>query len=118
MWLLNTSTLVLNDFVGANIPPYAILSHTWGLADEEVSFRDLRKARATAEGKAGYNKVQNCCLKAAQDGYQYVWIDTCCIDKRSSAELSEAINSMYKWYQNAEVGYVYLVDVPNSGFDP
>jgi Heterokaryon incompatibility protein (HET) len=118
MWLLNTSTLVLNDFVGANIPPYAILSHTWGPADEEVSFRDLRKERATTEGKAGYNKVQNCCLKAAQEGYQYLWIDTCCIDKRSSAELSEAINSMYKWYQNAQVCYVYLVDVPGSGPGP
>lgn len=118
MWLLHTSTLLLHEFVGANIPPYAILSHTWGSAEEEVSFRDMQKDRVTAASKAGYTKVQKCCLKAAQDGYQYVWIDTCCIDKCSSAELSEAINFMYKWYQNAKVCYVYLFDVPSSGFDP
>jgi hypothetical protein len=92
MWLLDTSTLELRDFVGVAIPPYAILSHTWG--EDEVTFRDMRKYREATKWKAGYIKVQNCCEKARQDGYQYVWIDTCCIDKRSSAELSEAINSM------------------------
>lgn len=118
MWLLDTSTLELKEFTGVNIPRYTILSHTWGSADEEVSFRDMRKHRDTAEWKSGYDKVKNCCLKAAQDGYPYTWIDSCCIDKRSSAELSEAINTMYRWYQNAQVCYVYLVDVPSSGFDP
>jgi hypothetical protein len=78
----------------------------------------MRKHRDTAQRKAGYDKVEKCCRKAAADGYRYAWIDTCCIDKRSSAELSEAINTMYKWYQNAEVCYVYLADVPSSGFDP
>jgi hypothetical protein len=117
MWLLDTSTLELNEFIGGNIPPYTILSHTWGSAEEEISFRDLRKDRGAAQWRAGYNKVKNCCSKAAQDGYQYAWIDTCCIDKRSSAELSEAINSMFKWYQNAQVCYVYLVDVPSFGSD-
>jgi hypothetical protein len=118
MWLLDTSTLELNEFTGENIPCYAILSHTWGSAEEEISFHDLRKDRDAAQLRAGYNKVKNCCLKSAEDGYRYAWIDTCCIDKRSSAELSEAINSMFKWYQNAQVCYVYLVDVQSSGCDP
>ena len=118
MWLLDTSTLELKEFTGTNVAPYAILSHTWGVPEEEVSFRDIRKQRDVAQQKAGYTKVINCCLKAVQDGYSYAWIDSCCIDKRSSAELSEAINAMFKWYQNAEVCYVYLDDVPSSAFDP
>jgi hypothetical protein len=112
MWLLNTATLELKDFVGVGIPPYAILSHTWG--DNEVTFRDMRKDRKAAKGKAGYTKVQKCCEKALQDGHQYVWIDTCCIDKKSSAELSEAINSMYRWYEESKVCYAYLEDVPGE----
>jgi len=119
MWLLDTSTLELRDFVGADIPPYAILSHTWG--PDEVSFRDMSKDRKVTRLralKAGYAKVQKCCEKALQDGHKYVWIDTCCIDKRSSAELSEAINTMYRWYQDAQVCYAYLSDVPSEGFDP
>jgi hypothetical protein len=114
MWLLDTTSLELRDFVGASIPPYAILSHTWG--SDEVTFQDVRKARKAMRRKAGYPKVQKCCEKARQDGHQYVWIDTCCIDKRSSAELSEAINSMYRWYEDAQVCYAYLADVPSEGF--
>jgi len=116
MWLLETSTLELRDFVGASIPPYAILSHTWG--DDEVTFKDMRKYREAAKNKAGYTKVQKCCEKARKDGHQYVWIDTCCIDKRSSAELSEAINSMWKWYHKSEVCYAYLADVAIAEFVP
>ena len=114
MWLLDTSTLELRDFVGASIPPYAILSHTWG--DDEVTFKDMRKYREAAKNKAGYTKIQRCCEKAQESGHQYVWIDTCCIDKRSSAELSEAINSMWKWYQKSEVCFAYLADVPIAEF--
>ena len=116
MWLLDTSTLELRDFVGSGIPQYAILSHTWG--PEEVTFRDMRKDNAAAKGKAGYDKIKKCCEKAQRDGHRHVWIDTCCIDKRSSAELSEAINAMYRWYQDAKVCYAYLADVPSAGFDP
>ncbi|KAH7237495.1 heterokaryon incompatibility protein-domain-containing protein [Fusarium redolens] len=96
MRLLNVSTLQLKDFIG-QIPPYAILSHTW--TDEEVLYSDI--GTLTAHSKQGYPKLIGCCRKAAQDGFDWVWIDTCCIDKSSSAELSEAINSMYKWYQKA-----------------
>ena len=60
--------------------------------------------------KRGWNKVLNACFKACRDGYQYLWIDTCCIDKSSSAELSEAINSMFRWYSSAAICYAYVGD--------
>ncbi|EAA33114.1 HET-domain-containing protein [Neurospora crassa] len=61
--------------------------------------------------KQGFSKILGCCAKARTEGYRYVWIDTCCIDKSSSAELSEAINSMFKWYHDAEVCYAFLNDI-------
>ena len=112
MRLLHTTTVTLSEFRDDEIPPYAILSHTWGKA--EVSLQHLDKcgaAQLERDGLAGYLKIKACCAIAAEEGYHYVWIDTCCIDKTSSAELSEAINSMYRWYQNADVCYAYLVDV-------
>jgi hypothetical protein len=114
MWLLDTTTLKLKEFIGRSIPSYVILSHTWGLTEDEVSFSDMRKHRDIAETKIGFSKIKNCCLKAVQDGLQYAWVDSCCIDKRSSAELSEAINSMYKYYAESTVCYAYLADVPSS----
>lgn len=106
MRLLHTTTRTLSEFFGKKIPRYAILSHTWG--EQEVSFQDL--SRPDHRQQSGYSKIDRCCALAASDGWDYVWIDTCCIDKTSSAELSEAINSMYRWYANAEVCYVYLSD--------
>ncbi|KAM0344978.1 hypothetical protein ACHAPU_006857 [Fusarium lateritium] len=90
-----------------DIPPYAILSHTWG--SDEVTFKDFMDG--TGENKEGYDKIRFCGKQALQDGLQYFWVDTCCIDKSSSAELQEAINSMYRWYKNADKCYVYLADV-------
>lgn len=110
--LLNTSTLELTEFIGSNTPSYAILSHTWG--SQEVSLNEMRHNRAIARSKAAFTKIERCCEKALGDGYPFVWIDSCCIDKQSSAELSEAINSMYRWYQAAGVCYAYLSDVPTS----
>ena len=89
-------------------PPYAILSHTWGRDDEEVTFQDIQR---NADPKKGHEKLRFCSEKAALDGLGYFWVDTCCIDKSSSAELTEAINSMFRWYQNAAKCYVYLPDV-------
>lgn len=106
MRLLNVSTLQLKEFIG-QVPPYAILSHTW--TEEEVLYSDI--GALTSSSKQGYPKLVGCCRKAAQDGFEWAWIDACCIDKSSSAELSEAINSMYKWYQKATVCYAYLQDV-------
>ncbi|KAH8896884.1 HET-domain-containing protein [Thozetella sp. PMI_491] len=99
--------LCLANFVGKDIPPYAILSHTWG--PEEVTFQDL--VDGSGQKKLGYKKIQFCEDQALRDGLQYFWVDTCCIDKSSSAELQEAINCMFRWYQEAQVCYVYLSDV-------
>lgn len=108
MRLLDTKRKTFQEFFEANTPPYAILSHTW--RDEEVTLQDM--LHHNAKKKKGYRKICECCLKAVADGYDYVWIDSCCIDKTSSAELSEAINSMFRWYKKAAVCYAYLDDVP------
>ncbi|KAL7754925.1 hypothetical protein ACKLNR_015265 [Fusarium oxysporum f. sp. zingiberi] len=107
MWLINTGIFKLEEFVN---PPstYAILSHTW--EGEEVLFQDMENLKR-AKGKAGWNKIQMTCDEARKAGIHYAWVDTCCIDKRSSAELSEAINSMFAWYQQASVCYVYFSDL-------
>ena len=113
MRLINISTLTaltLEDFIGDNVPPYGILSHTWD--KEEVSFQAF--SGTEARSLLGYKKIQGFCAQAAEDGLSYVWVDTCCIDKSSSAELSEAINSMYRWYANAKCCYVYLSDLETS----
>ncbi|KAL2133025.1 hypothetical protein VTI74DRAFT_2997 [Chaetomium olivicolor] len=109
MRLLRTDTLELVEFIG-RVPPYVILSHTWGR--DEVTFEDLLPLpKAAVKKKAGYAKLLGCSSRAAADGYEYIWVDTCCIDKSSSAELSEAINSMYRWYQEAHICYAYMSDV-------
>ncbi|RMZ71925.1 conidial yellow pigment biosynthesis polyketide synthase [Pyrenophora seminiperda CCB06] len=111
MWLLDVKAIELHEFIGDNIPVYAILSHRWGV--EEVSFVEMRKPkyRENAKRKAGFNKIEKCCAQAEKDGYKWAWIDSCCIDKRSSAELTEAINSMFQWYKLSDRCYVYLSDV-------
>ncbi|KAJ6779953.1 hypothetical protein PWT90_06599 [Aphanocladium album] len=113
MRLLNTSTLTLEEFYGSAIPEYAILSHRW--LDGEVSFQDLQSGEAAS--KAGYAKIKLCCEQAAKDGLDYAWVDTCCIDKTSSAELNEAINSMYAWYRESAICYAFLSDVQSSSAD-
>jgi hypothetical protein len=90
--------------VSPKIPPYAILSHTWGASDDEVTFQNL--ADGTAPLKAGYRKIEFCAEQAARDGLNFFWIDTACIDKSSSRELDEAINSMFRWYQDSVKCYV------------
>jgi hypothetical protein len=105
----NDGKISLIEFIGDDIPRYAILSHTWGADDEEVTYKDL--VGGTGMSKAGYSKIRFCGKQAANDSIQFFWVDTCCIDKSSSAELSEAINSMFRWYHNAAKCYVYLPDV-------
>ncbi|KAF1847723.1 HET-domain-containing protein [Cucurbitaria berberidis CBS 394.84] len=102
--------LSLVEYGGTDIPHYAILSHRWGPESEEVTFRDV--IENTGNSKAGYYKIRSCAKQAAKDGLHYFWVDTCCIDKSSSSELSEAINSMWRWYRDAQVCYAYLRDVP------
>jgi hypothetical protein len=78
--------------------------------ETRVSFQDLQKPDYTK--KLGYGKIERGCHQALSKVLEYIWIDTCCIDKTSSSELQEAINSMFRWYKNAKVCYVYLFDVP------
>lgn len=113
MRLLDVHTKSLEAFIGDKVPKYAILSHTWG--EEEVSLQDLE--RNDCVDMLGYAKVDGCCRLAAGRDLRYVWVDTCSIDKTSSAELSEAMNSMFRWYQQSEICYVYLSDVA-PGEDP
>jgi hypothetical protein len=113
MRLLHSETgrfTLTKDFTGDDqIPPYAILSHTWGPDNEEVTFEDI--VNGTGEAKPGYKKIRFCGEQARQDGLCYFWIDTCCINKSNNAELSRSINSMFRWYRNATRCYVYLLDV-------
>ncbi|OAG18683.1 HET-domain-containing protein, partial [Alternaria alternata] len=110
MRLLNTSTLQVEEFLQSQVPDYVILSHTWG--SEEVTLQDILSN--VAPSKKGFAKLIGCCKRAKDDGFKYCWIDTCCIDKTSSAELSEAINSMYQWYKGACICYAYLEDVQGN----
>ncbi|RYN21419.1 hypothetical protein AA0119_g9356 [Alternaria tenuissima] len=114
MYLINTTTIKIRPFIGI-IPKYVILSHTWD--EDEVTFESMQRPNERTKALKGYMKIKRCCEQAKQDGYRWAWVDTCCIDKRSSAELSEAINSMYRYYWGAEKCYAYLTDVgdENSG---
>ena len=125
MRLINRATLQREEFFDSQVPRYPILSHTWDT--QEVSFQQLREDLqqwrihheplrdyfcdpSRPAPPPGWKKIIDCCRLAHSQGFQWVWIDTCCIDKTSSAELSEAINSMYKWYQKADVCYAFLSD--------
>ena len=108
MRLINVKTMDMSSFEDCGAVCYAILSHTWGV--EEVSLQDYRIYNLRIRPR-GYHKILACCRQAERDGIEWAWIDTCCIDKTNSAELSEAINSMYKWYQSAAVCYAFLEDV-------
>ncbi|CAD6445958.1 41b63c63-b057-49e5-92f2-0b6c0abeaaab [Sclerotinia trifoliorum] len=105
----------LTEDFGNDIPGYAILSHTWGADTEEVTFKDMTKG--AGKTKAGYNKIRLCGEQAERDGIRYFWVDTCCINKSNTNELSKAINSMFRWYGNAEKCYVYLSDVSSSAIN-
>ena len=113
MWLLRTDTAKLVYF--AEPPPkYAILSHVWNI--QEQLFHELLELHVTLPSNVNprskaSSKVRDCCIYAESQGFEWLWIDTCCIDKTSSAELSEAINSMFVWYKNSGVCYAYLEDV-------
>lgn len=118
MRLINASTHRLESFGESNTPRYAILSHRWGLDAEEVSFQDMTGSDvARATSKKGFIKIKETCIRALRHGLQYIWIDTCCIDKSSSAELTESINSMFLWYRNSEECIVYLSDLRSEGLD-
>jgi hypothetical protein len=121
MRLIETTTFKLVEFPPDDLPRYAILSHTWGL--QEVTLHEFSSDHAAIKQREGYKKIKSCCDKAWEtQRIRFCWVDTCCIDKSSSVELSEAINSMFKWYSQAAICYVYLPDVESgsisaTGFD-
>jgi hypothetical protein len=118
MRLLNTKSLELSPpYVPSEVPDYVILSHRW--STEEVTFANISKApisdlQSPTRTKSGFAKIEGACKLALQDGYTWIWIDSCCIDKSSSAELQEAINSMWRYYAESNICYVYLADIPDS----
>jgi Heterokaryon incompatibility protein (HET) len=112
MKLIRAKTLEIVEILGSDVPPYAILSHTWD-PDEEVSYEEM--INGSGKQKAGLLKIKQCCLQAVRDGLEWAWADTCCIDKSSSAELTEAINSMFKYYSRAAVCYAFFADVTYDG---
>ena len=114
MRLINSHLLELEEVSDETVREYAILSHKWD--DVEVSFQDMQNP-AVASRMKGFKKLQESCKHAVSDGYDYVWMDTCCINKENSAELSEAINSMYRWYRASAVCYAFLPDVPSNTLD-
>lgn len=127
MWLIDTSdleSLRLVEFLGDPPNSYAILSHTW--SSDEVTFEqfnDLQSSSLRLDeiqldhgdnslfSSSGFQKIKGAAILAKRQGFTYLWVDTCCINKASSAELSESINSMYRWYQQAKVCFAYLSDV-------
>src|SRR5437762_2413110 len=104
----DTGGFSLTSFSDKETPKYAILSHTWGDANAEVTYTDL--VDGTADNKEGYQKLRFCGNQAKAEGLHWFWVDTCCIDKSNVNELTKAINSMFRWYQNAAKCYVYLSD--------
>jgi hypothetical protein len=108
----DSGRLVLTDFSGKTLPPYAILLYRWGSEDSEVSFEDL--VHNSYKSKTGYRKIKFCAKQAAQDQLKFFWIDIYCIDKWNSHERSKAVNSIFRWFQNAVKCYVFLSDISAS----
>ena len=109
------------DFRDDETTHYAIVSHRW---TEEVNYEEMndlakmevKDGRDEIRRRDGYQKLLDSCEQAKRDRYEWLWMDTCCIDKRNSAELSEAINSMYRWYEKSGVCYAYLHDLTDKIF--
>ena len=120
MWLLSTDRAELHQFNSPEDVPggYAILSHVWGRDEQLFQATEQLRVQCAATGANPRDlaspKVRESCLAAERDGFRYIWNDTCCIDKRSSAELSEDLNSMFRYYALADVCYAYLADVPGG----
>ncbi|KAF7528769.1 hypothetical protein G7054_g10074 [Neopestalotiopsis clavispora] len=119
--LVNVDTLQLVEFTDLDIPPYAILSHRW-IRGQELTLTDLNRHPSESTNlfgrkRAGALKSKGACIVARRHGLQWIWIDSCCIDKSNNTELSEAINSMYLWYKHAKVCFAYLFDVLLSDKD-
>lgn len=122
MRLLDTTTFQL----ASNSPSvfqqegYAILSHRW--IGSEITYEqlgghidELRAAGTTPLESPQQEKIRGACQTARAKGIRWMWIDTCCIDKSSTSELSESLNSMFRWYRDAKLCITYLSDVIRKG---
>ena len=110
MRLINVYTLEIEKFVEDEIPEYSILSHTWGL--DEASFEQWTQHSNPAKStRPGFVKVLSACSLSRREGFKYTWVDTVCINKSNMEELTEALNSMFKWYRASAVCYAYLEDL-------
>lgn len=108
--------VVSHDLPARQCPRYAILSHTWSPnEDDEVTYRDILDG--TAQSRIGFRKLEFTMNQARQDGFEYCWVDTCCINRLNEPELSQAIRSMFRWYRDAARCYVYMSDVPGNTSD-
>jgi hypothetical protein len=119
MRLLDVKSRKVTEFSDGSVPAYATLSHTWG--SEEISLEEMKELQQNPSQhatrlalKEGFQKIEGCCRQASQEGLDWIWVDTCCIDKTSSSETSEAISSMFNWYRDSRVCYVYLADVTDG----
>jgi hypothetical protein len=115
MRLIHSTSLKFEEFFESELPAYAVLSHRWN--DNEVSYQDFLNQSSEDISGSKWKKIVDCCSLAREAGWDWIWVDTCCIDKSSSAELSEAINSMFGWYKKARVCYVFLPDLEVTGKD-
>lgn len=112
MRLINVHTLEFSEY-SSNVPKYAIASHRWK-AGTEAMIKDIRNKQNT--DKDGYVKVEGFAKYVREHvrHVEWLWIDTCCVNQESSQEVTEAVNSMFRWYSNAEVCLAYLADVSNA----
>jgi hypothetical protein len=111
MRLLHASTYEVREFY-RDTPHYAILSHTWSKeSKDEISYQDIGNLDQARQKVQAFSKIEWCAHYAISNSLQWIWVDTCCIDKTSSAELSEAITSMYRWYKEADACFVHLEGV-------
>ncbi|KAI1205007.1 heterokaryon incompatibility protein-domain-containing protein [Annulohypoxylon truncatum] len=117
MRLLRTKQyrLIEADEVPDPFPQYAILSHTWISPRDEITYQDFKHRKGDIDDgifkQRGWEKLKRYCDRASKDGWEWAWMDTCCIDKTNPADTQEAINAMFRWYQNAGICYAYLNDI-------
>jgi hypothetical protein len=114
MRFVDTKLLQVREPKESGPVKYAILSHTWAPLGE-VTYQDM--TAHSASGRIGYPKIIQACKIARESECRYLWIDTCCIDKTSSAEVSQAINSMFQYYQNAEFCIAFISDWDTTSRD-
>ncbi|KAK4495999.1 hypothetical protein PRZ48_013267 [Zasmidium cellare] len=118
MRLLNVNSLEFCEFYNRPIPSYVIASHRWASGereeDREATYLEVKEGRST--NTTGFKKVRNFAeyVRTRIPGVEWLWVDTCCVNKQDAQELTEAINSMFRWYSAAAVCLAWMADVDNA----